>query len=140
MEPPSAQEIRFAQYRRGLRPLVHESLNTALLVSGFRFLEAGEKIDETGSEMVLGHTLKGQIFRPYVTFCHPKSGEPETIEVSIAHTLPGWEPIITVSSTITDPVSVKPFVSPVPFKERDPVPDMLAIRDEVAACFRTLMG
>jgi hypothetical protein len=122
-------EIVFAQYGRKLQPLITMEIfewTKKLCDAGQRFRRSGQHFDQMGSPHHLGYTLLGQVKVDYLHFLSPRTEEVEIIEILRAHDNV-WQPVITVSSTDCDPISVE--------SKGDPVEDMAKIKELVLACF-----
>jgi len=128
MQNPEA-EIAFAGYGHKLQALISTEIfdwTQKLCDAGQRFRRSGQHFDQMGSPRHLGHTLLGQVKVDYLHFLSPRTEEVEIIEILMAHDSE-WKPVITVSSTDSDPIAVE--------SKSDPYDDMAKIKELVLACF-----
>lgn len=119
-------EVRFAQYGHKFQELLSDSVNEWIRKLGDLLRGAGQDFDQMGSRFHFGDTLLGQIKVTYLRFHNPTSGQSERIEISMGHDKE-WNPVISVSSSNTDPVAVS--------SKGIPNDDVAAIKEEVLACF-----
>ena len=102
---PSEDEVKFAQSRFKIQDAICICFSTAELLLPLDVRESGAHVDS-----MVGHiqsdTLSGQELVQFRTYRSLKSRTPEKIEVAIGHTGQAWTPLVTVTSTSTEPEQV----------------------------------
>ena len=102
---PSEDEIKFAKARYKIQDAICTCFSKAELVLPIQLTEGGGHVDS-----IVGHlhpdTLAGQHLVQFRTYESPNAAQPEKIEVAIGHTGPNWTPLVTVTSTSTEPEQV----------------------------------
>jgi hypothetical protein len=102
---PSEDEIKFAQSRFKIQDAVCTCFATAEMLLPLHLREGGAHVDSVVGQMQSG-TLSGQQLVQFRTYTSATTPEPQKIEVAIGHTGTNWTPIVTVTSTSTEPEQV----------------------------------
>lgn len=122
-------EITFYEYGDGLRKLISDSLHewmVKLVRLDNRFRVSGQFFDQIGLTHPHGNTLFGQIKVAYIAYLSPRSGEIETVEITVGHGA-NWMPVLAVASSNGKPVTI--------LSKASPDKDMKAISEQVLLCF-----
>lgn len=102
---PSEDEIKFAKSRFKIQDAVCTSFAIAELLLPLQLLEGGAHLDSMVGD-IQPDTLSGQQLVQFRTYRPSKGGPPEKITVAIGHTGSNWTPIVTVTSTSSEPKQI----------------------------------
>lgn len=102
---PSEDEIKFAKSRFKIQEAICICLSTAELLLPLSLQARSAHVDSAVGQM-LPDTLAGQQLVQSRTYASPEGTTPERIDVAIGHTGSNWTPIVTVTSTTSEPEQV----------------------------------
>ena len=102
---PTEDEIRFAQARGRIQDAICACFSIAELLLPLRLIACSALVDSIVGSLQ-ADTLSGQQLVQSRTYASSGSASHEKIDVAIGHTGLDWTPIVTISSSSSDPEQV----------------------------------
>jgi len=97
------EEQIFCGYCNTMMRMAIQLFDSEFKKYGIEEVELGQGINFLGEPHAVGNAWLSEPYGIYAKARNPKSGEDETVQITICPA-EGWTPIVTVSSTVVDPI------------------------------------